>query len=78
MTVFKYYTTENGLGDNQINGILEDDDNNLWISTEEGISKLIHGRRYLVIIAKKMDFRAKDLIKGLIIKIKMGSYSSVG
>lgn len=37
---FVHYTTQNGLPDNVINGILEDDDNQLWLSTNNGICRL--------------------------------------
>jgi Predicted periplasmic ligand-binding sensor domain len=36
---FTHYTTEQGLPDNSIVGILEDDHGNLWISSHNGISK---------------------------------------
>lgn len=34
----EFYTTENGLSDNTIHSILEDDNGNLWLGTESGIS----------------------------------------
>ncbi len=37
-TVFKNYTTEDGLPSNAVFGILEDDLHNLWISSNRGIS----------------------------------------
>lgn len=36
---FTHYTTDDGLPSNVINGILEDDKGNLWLSTHDGISK---------------------------------------
>ncbi|MGY6649718.1 hybrid sensor histidine kinase/response regulator transcription factor [Wenyingzhuangia sp. IMCC45574] len=36
---FKRYLTENGLPNNVIKGIVEDDEGNLWIATNRGISK---------------------------------------
>lgn len=37
---FKRYSTNDGLPNNCINGILEDDHGNIWISTNKGISRL--------------------------------------
>jgi len=42
-STFSYYLEEDGLPNNQINGMLEDDRGNLWISTNKGISKFING-----------------------------------
>ena len=36
---FSYYTVNEGLSHNSVRGILFDDDNNLWISTNNGLSK---------------------------------------
>ena len=36
---FSHYTEEHGLPSNAVYGILEDDDGNLWVSTNNGISK---------------------------------------
>jgi signal transduction histidine kinase/ligand-binding sensor domain-containing protein len=35
---FKYYTEENGLNGNYINGILEDRKGNVWVTTRKGLS----------------------------------------
>jgi len=37
---FKRFTQENGLANNEINAILEDDQKNLWVATNNGLSKL--------------------------------------
>ena len=42
-STFSYYLEEDGLPNNQINGILEDEHGNLWISTNKGISEYING-----------------------------------
>ncbi len=36
---FEYYTTEHGLASNSIYGLLVDEEGNLWMSTNKGISK---------------------------------------
>ncbi|MBI5214396.1 MAG: PAS domain S-box protein [Ignavibacteriae bacterium] len=36
---FKFFTEKDGLSNNRVNGILEDDDGNLWISTIGGLTK---------------------------------------
>jgi signal transduction histidine kinase/ligand-binding sensor domain-containing protein/DNA-binding response OmpR family regulator len=41
--IFKHYTTDHGLPNNVIYGILPDDSGNLWLSTNRGISKFNAG-----------------------------------
>lgn len=53
---FKNYSKENGLPNNVIKGILEDDDFNLWISTNKGLSKFN---------PKKKTFMNYDMNDGL-------------
>jgi signal transduction histidine kinase/ligand-binding sensor domain-containing protein len=38
--ILKVYDTSNGLPSNLINGILEDGNNNIWVSTGDGISRI--------------------------------------
>ncbi len=42
---FTHFTTDQGLPDNTIDGILEDNQHNLWISTNNGISKATIGSK---------------------------------
>jgi signal transduction histidine kinase/ligand-binding sensor domain-containing protein/DNA-binding response OmpR family regulator len=37
--IFTHFTVDDGLPDNVINGILEDDHGNLWLSTNKGLSR---------------------------------------
>ena len=58
---FKRYTTEHGLPNNQIKGILEDEKGNLWISTNKGLSKFIQA----TICPREPVFKNYDLDDGL-------------
>ncbi len=42
-STFVFYQEEDGLPDNTIKGICEDEHGNLWLSTNKGISKFING-----------------------------------
>lgn len=55
---YKSYTIKEGLPDNTIKSILEDDGGNLWIGTGEGISLLKYGEK------KFINFTASDGLKG--------------
>ncbi len=58
---FVRYTTEHGLPNNTIKGILEDDMGNLWISTNNGITKFEKG----VSVPKRPVFKNYDRNDGL-------------
>ena len=53
---FKIYTSENGLPSNMIYGIMNDSDDNLWISTSNGLSKFC---------VKEEEFQNFDIVDGL-------------
>ena len=55
--LFKRYTEKDGLINNTIYGILVDDSNKIWISTNEGISSTLQ--------LKKMYFENFTIIDGL-------------
>lgn len=49
--VFIHFTEKEGLPNNTIHGILEDNQNNLWLSTNKGIAKIIKEKKSFRIIA---------------------------
>lgn len=51
----KYFTVENGLSDNAIESIIEDDDGNLWIGTAPVFLFSIRKERHLLISVLQMD-----------------------
>lgn len=59
---FLRITTEEGLPNNNIQGILEDEMGNLWISTNAGIVKYIDGVRH----PRSLNFRIYDSGDGLV------------
>lgn len=58
--VFEYFTSKDGLPNDVIYGILEDEDGNLWISTNKGIS------RFNPNLAGKSAFKNYDASDGLL------------
>lgn len=45
---FKTYTTENGLPNNNVYGAIEDEQGNIWATSNKGISKIIPGSEKIV------------------------------
>jgi len=60
---FTNYTNEQGLIDNYVNGIEEDNHNNLWLTTKKGIVKFIGGVN-LPEIPQFINFTTEDGIAG--------------
>lgn len=60
-STFRCYRDENGLPNNTINGIVEDDHGNLWLSTNKGITKFING----ITAPEKPVFKNFDVSDGL-------------
>lgn len=58
---FNRFTTEDGLPNNQIKGILEDDHGNLWVSSNKGLSKFIQATKR----PDKPEFKNYGLVDGL-------------
>ncbi len=54
--VFTQFTEKEGMPNNTIHGILEDNEQNLWLSTNKGIAKMVHDRsNYRIISYFKKD-----------------------
>ena len=54
--VFAQFTEKEGMPNNTIHGILEDNEQNLWLSTNKGIAKMVHDRsNYRIISYFKKD-----------------------
>ena len=54
--VFMRFTENEGMPNNTIHGILEDQENNLWLSTNQGIAKLIQNEGdYRIVSYYKKD-----------------------
>lgn len=64
---FKTYTTENGLPNDHVNGILEDNQGNIWISSHRGLTMLNPKTDEI------KNFDASDGIQGL--EFNPGAYS---
>ncbi len=62
---FTHYTIEQGLPDNSIVGILEDDHGNLWISSHNGISKAAIDSTIVTNGKPKLTFRNYSVQDGL-------------
>jgi len=54
--IFIHFTEKEGMPNNTIHGILEDKDNNMWLSTNNGIAKIVHDKSgYRIISYFKKD-----------------------
>ena len=65
-TTFKYYTTENGLSQNDVNDIYQDKDGFMWFGTHDGLNKF-DGYRFD--IYKPEPNKKNSIISNLIWKI---------
>lgn len=54
------YSTENGLADNSIKSILEDEDGNLWLATNAGISFFDVEKEYFINFTESDGLRGND------------------
>ena len=69
---FSYFTEKDGLSNNRINGILEDNSGNLWLSTNKGLSKFTPATKRF----RRYDFtdglQSNEFIRGAYCKTSTG------
>lgn len=75
---YKIYTVKDGLANNEILGILEDNNNNLWLSTNKGISKFNKATEKFRNYDKKDGFQGKQYRRGACFKLEDGSFAYGG
>lgn len=71
---FKRYSTRNGLPNNSINGILEDHNGNLWISTNNGITKFDPMNETFRNYDVSDGFQSNEFNPGACIKLENGEF----
>lgn len=74
---FKTYTTKDGLPDNTIKAILEDDHGNLWVATNKGISKFVDATKYPSVTEFK-NYTPSDGLQGYEFNKRAGFKDSKG
>ncbi|WP_316766459.1 two-component regulator propeller domain-containing protein [Pedobacter frigiditerrae] len=79
---FKTYTQKDGLPNNNILGIIEDDQNNLWISTDKGLSKMEISTKKFNNYTKSdglagNDFNLRSFLKDRNGKLFFGGYDGI-
>jgi len=70
---FKRYNARNGLPNNSVNGILEDEHENLWVSTNYGISKFNIRKEVFRNYDEKDGLQSNEFNQSACIKLKDGS-----
>lgn len=69
---FKHYTEKEGLANNVVNGILEDEQGNLWLSTNKGISKFDPKKETFVNFDQRDGLQANEFNRHAFCKGKDG------
>ena len=69
---FKHYTVENGLPSSTVNGVLEDNEGYIWISTNKGVSKLEPNNDQFEHYNLADEVHHNEFIQGALIKSKDG------
>jgi len=70
--IFKRYTEDDGLPDNAVYIVIEDDENNLWISTNKGISKFDPTTEQFTNFDQKDGLQENEFNSGAYFKSKKG------
>ncbi|WP_082461669.1 hybrid sensor histidine kinase/response regulator transcription factor [Pedobacter sp. PACM 27299] len=79
---FKTYTEKEGLSNNNVLGIIEDDQHNLWISTDHGLSKFDQKTKTFRIYTKSdglagNDFNVRSYFKDSAGELFFGGYNGL-
>ncbi len=79
---FKTYTEKEGLSNNNVLGIIEDDQQNLWISTDHGLSKFDPKTQTFRIYTKSdglagNDFNVRSYLKDSTAELFFGGYNGL-
>jgi len=69
---FKHYTFENGMNSSTVNGVVEDDEGYIWISTNKGISKLNPETDEIKHYNLSDEVHHNEFIQGAILKARDG------
>ncbi len=59
-TILKRYTMTEGLSNNRVHAILEDDSNNIWISTDNGINRINYRTEKISIYSKSDGLQGNE------------------
>ncbi len=71
-SLIKAYTTDDGLTDNSIRGIISDNHNDLWISTSNGLSQLNQDRQTFRNYSRKDGLQANEFHRQTYLKTSKG------
>ncbi len=72
--VLKNYTEESGLPNNVIHAVLEDDDSNLWMSTNQGLAMLNTKTQTVINYTKNDGLQGNQFNNGSSLKISNGMF----
>ncbi|MFT5520989.1 MAG: ligand-binding sensor domain-containing protein [Enterobacterales bacterium] len=69
---FQHYTVQNGLNSSTVNGVLEDDDGFIWISTSRGVSRLDPETNNIKHFNLADEIHFNELNQGVMLKLNNG------